>query len=92
MSTSTDEFSLRPIPFSLAACCGRGRIFDLESVIDAARAVVRTEPLRDHALTAERACLFEDDSAGAVIVLLEDDAVTLPKQQIGQGALCAARS
>jgi hypothetical protein len=29
----------------------------------------------------------QDAQTGAVIVLVEDNAVTLPKQQIGQGAL-----
>jgi hypothetical protein len=52
-------------------------------MIDAARAVVRAESLRDNAFAAERARLLEYDGAVTVIVLVEDNAVTVPLQQTG---------
>jgi len=41
----------------------RGWILDLEPVLEPTRAVRRAEPLRDDALVAKRAGVFEDDLA-----------------------------
>jgi hypothetical protein len=49
-------------------------------MIDATRAVLRTEPLRN---AAERAGMLQDDGVVAVIALVENDAIALAEQQIG---------
>src|SRR6516164_3182248 len=47
--------STAPILFGLALYCRRRWILDLKPVVDAARPIVRTKPLRDNAFTAKSA-------------------------------------
>src|SRR5262249_48553410 len=81
--------SSRPAPifFGLTLDRRRRRILDLEPVIDPSRAVRRAEPLRDNAFATKRAGMLVDAGAVADEVLIECDAVTLSRQQIGQGTL-----
>src|SRR5262249_5984313 len=76
-----------PILFGLAFYRWRGRVLDLEPVIDAAGAIMRSEPLRDDALAAERARMAEDARAVAVEVLIEGDAIANVSEEIGERCL-----
>src|SRR4029078_9573347 len=64
-----------PILFRLAPHCWRRRVINLEPVVDSSGAVRRTAPLRHDALTAERAVVLVDGRPGAVLVLIEGDAL-----------------
>src|SRR6476660_7349668 len=66
------------------------RVLDLEPMVDPAGAVRRTEPLRDDALAAERAGMFEEDCASTVVVLIEGDTL-MGAVQASPGWPCAPR-
>jgi hypothetical protein len=65
----------------------RGRVLDLEPVIDAVGAIKRSKSLRDDAFAAERARMAEDDRAVASEMLIVDDAVFDLSKEVGERRL-----
>jgi hypothetical protein len=76
-----------PILFGLALYRWRGRVLDLEPVIDAVGAIKRSKSLRDDAFAAERARMAEDDRAVASEMLIVDDAVFDLSKEVGERRL-----
>jgi hypothetical protein len=76
-----------PVLLRLAAYRRRGRILNLQPVLDPAGSIRRAEPLAHDPLTAERASVLEDHRALAAVVLAEGDALVGPAEELCQKAL-----
>jgi hypothetical protein len=74
--------ALVPLLLGLARDRRRRRVLDFDPAVGAAGPVRRTQTLRHDALTAERAGILVDDRAIAGVVLVEDNSVRRPPQQL----------
>ena len=71
----------------LRATARRGRILDLEPIRRLLRSVVRTEPLRYDAFTAEHASVLEDDRTAVPKALITGSAEAASAANLGRASL-----
>ena len=78
---------IAPILLGLSLYGRRGRVLDLEPVVDPTGAIGRAEALRHDAFATERAGVLENGRAVALVMLIERDPVAGVSEQIGEHGL-----